>query len=101
MNLDAYAIVILEDVVAGEFVLLSYPGMETNGTVVIAPLLQKDKIAIVTTLHPLVETPFGDRVVAVERLAAVSPHLITPTAYSLIDYEYDIQRAMARLFFGN
>jgi len=86
---------------SGAYVLLSYPGMETNGTVVIAPLIAPDNIAIVETLHPIVETPTETRVIAVERLAAISPDFMVATTDTLIEYEYEIQRALSRLFYGN
>ena len=96
-----YSIVKLKSIPSDDFILLSYPGLETNGSVVIAPLLPKDAIAIVETLHPTVETSSGRRVVTVERLAGVSPDLIEPTQESLIAFEYAIDRALSRLFYGN
>lgn len=101
MNLKQYAIVNLKSEVTHDFLLLSYPGTETNGTVVVAPLLPESEIALVETLHPIVETPTGSRVLAVERLAAVLPELVEPTGATLIDYDYLIHRALSRLFFGN
>ncbi len=75
--------------------------METNGTIVVAPLMPLEEIALVDTLHPVVETDKGKRVVVVERLAAILPELATPTQKTLIDFEYAIHRALSRLFFGN
>lgn len=72
-----------------------------NGTVVVAPLMTDDEIAIVETLHPIVDTPLGRRVIAVERLSAVSPDLIELTEHNLLAFDYLIQRALSRLFFGN
>lgn len=101
MSLNQYAIVKLKGEANHDFVLLSYPGMETNGTVVVAPLLQEDEIAIVETLHPVMVTPAGSRVLAVERLAGVLPEFVEPTGTTLIEYDYLIHRALSRLFFGN
>ena len=101
MTLERFVIVKLNPGPSGDFVLLSYPGIEVNGTVVIAPLLKEGDIAIVDSLHPIVETPSGQRVVAVERLAAVAPERLSPTADTLLAYDYVFQRAISRLFFGN
>ncbi|MEM6557427.1 MAG: hypothetical protein AAF642_16210 [Pseudomonadota bacterium] len=99
--MDPYTIVRLKSHPDHTFILLSYPGVETNGTVVVAPLLGEDQIAIVETLHPVVPTPMGHRVIAVERLGAVVPEIIIPTEDTLIEYDYLIHRALSRLFFGN
>lgn len=101
MSFEQYAIVKLRTNPIDDFILLSYPGMETNGTVVVAPLVAEDKIAVVEILHPVVETPFGRRVIAVERLAGVAPELVSQTSNTLIANEHVIQRAISRLFYGN
>jgi len=75
--------------------------METNGTMVIAPLVPEDRIGIVETLHPIVETPMGRRVIAVERMAGVARDLVQETPPSLIDDEYPISCALSRFFYGN
>lgn len=99
--MDRYAIVTLKTGHEGEFILLSYPGMETNGTIVVAPLVPEDRIGIVETLHPIVETPRGRRVIAVERLAGVARDLVQDTTHSLIEYEIPISCALSRLLYGN
>ncbi|MEO0548372.1 MAG: hypothetical protein AAFZ91_00520 [Pseudomonadota bacterium] len=101
MSAEPYAIVTLKGQPNKRFAVLSYLGMEVNGTIVVAPLLKQDEIAIVDVLHPLVEVDGEIRVLAIERLAAVSPSLIAASAGSLIAHEYPIQRALSRLFFGN
>ena len=99
--MDRYAIVTLKTHHEDEFILLSYPGMETNGTIVVAPLVPEDRIGIVETLHPIVDTPRGRRVVAVERMAGVARDLVQDTPHSLIEYEFRISGALSRLFYGN
>lgn len=101
MTADHYAIVKLKSDPAGVYIALSYPGLETNGTIVVAPLVAESNIAIVETLHPIVETPYGRKVVAVERLAGVLPELVESSDHSLIAYDYLIHRALSRLFYGN
>jgi len=101
LNFDAYDIVILTRVPNDRFVLLSFPGLEINGTIVIAPLLPLEDIELIDILHPIVQTTQGPRVVVVERLAAVLPDLATSTGESLLKHEYSIHRALSRLFFGN
>lgn len=99
--MDRFAIVTLKSRQDDAFILLSYPGIETNGTMVVAPLVAEDRIGIVDTLHPIVDTPMGRRVVAVERMAGVARDLVEETPVSLIRYEYPISCALSRLFYGN
>lgn len=99
--IDRFAIHALLDRRDMQVVVLSYPGLEQNGTVIVAPLLKEDGIAVVPILHPVVETPSGRRVVAAERMSALSPKLLGEKTGSLTAYEYDISRALSRLFFGN
>ena len=101
MSVEPYAIVTLSDQPERLFTILSYPGLEVNGAVVVAPLLKQDEIAIVDVLHPIVEINSEKRVLATERLAGVPPSLIMSSGGTLISYEYPIQRALSRLFFGN
>lgn len=101
MKTDQYAIVRLQSDPTGVYIALSYPGLETNGTIIIAPLVAENMIAIVDTLHPVVETPFGRKVIAVERLAAVLPDMVESSDHTLIAYDYLIHRALSRLFYGN
>ncbi|MEM6535808.1 MAG: CcdB family protein [Pseudomonadota bacterium] len=101
MSAEPYAIVTLQNQPDRRFAVLSYPGLDATGAIVIAPLLKKGDIAIVDVLHPVVEIDGENRVLAVERLAGVPPSLIAASAGSLLAYEYPIQRALARLFFGN
>lgn len=76
-------------------------GMEANGRMVVAPLVPEDRIGIVETLHPVVDTPMGRRVIAVERMAGVASDLVQGTPHSLIDYEYPISCALSRFLYGN
>ena len=99
--MDRFAVYTLQDEPDVEVVVLSYPGVEQNGTVIVAPLVTEDGIAIVQILHPIVETPHGKRVVAIERLSAMAPRFLGNQTGSLAEYEYDISRALSRLFFGN
>jgi|GEM_PF-1492488 hypothetical protein len=99
--IERYATFRLRDNPDLHVVVLSYPGLEQNGTVVVAPLLTEDSIAVVPVLHPVVETPSGRRVVVAERMSALSPKLLGEKTGSLTAYEYEISRALSRLFFGN
>ena len=98
--MDRFAIHALLDRRDVQVVVLSYPGLEQNGTVIAAPLLKEDSIAIVPILHPVVHTPSGMRVIAIERMSAISPKLLGENIGNLLAYEYDISRALSRLFFG-
>ena len=102
LRFDAYDIVTLTTNAADEkFVVLSYPGLEINGTIVVAPLMALEDIAVVEILHPIVQTSQGPRIVVVERLAAILPDLARRTGEQLIQNDYAIHRALSRLFFGN
>ena len=102
LSFDAYDIVTLTTNDPDDrFVVLSYPGLEANGTIVVAPLMALEDIAIVEILHPIVRTSKGPRIVVVERLAAILPDLARRTGEQLNQNEYAIHRALSRLFFGN
>ncbi|MEM6557985.1 MAG: hypothetical protein AAF642_19010 [Pseudomonadota bacterium] len=81
-------------------IVLSYPGLERGGSVVVAPLLSAEEIAIIPVLHPKITTPVGDRYVIVERLAAIAFQELDAELARFEDNQFELSHALSRLFDG-
>jgi len=99
--IERHAIYKLHDSSGTYAIVLSYPGIELSGAVIVAPLLCRDEIAVVPILHPVISTPIGERVVVTERLAAISPRLLGEALGAFDDTQFVISKALSRLFNGN
>lgn len=99
--IERHAIYQLRDGLRTFVIVLSYPGIELSGAVIVAPLLKRDEISVVPILHPVISTQIGERVIAMERMAAVSRHLLGETFGAFDDTQFLIYRALSRLFNGN
>ena len=85
----------------GLFLVLQYPGLEATNTVVVAPLLPVGQLPDIPVLTP--EIGFdGERFsLLTYRLAAIDVRHLGTRMGALEGQEYEISRALSRLFFGN
>lgn len=81
--------------------MLSYPGMDSTGTVVVAPLLAPSAFSVEPVLNPLIPFEGKDYALATEQLAAIPIAQLTGLGSTALDRDSDISRALDRLFFGN
>ena len=81
-------------------IVLSYPGLEQGGSVVVAPLSSADEIAVIPVLHPKVKTPEGERYAVIERLAAIALRELDVEIGRHEDDQFEISHALSRLFDG-
>lgn len=82
-------------------VLLQYPHVDTGPAVLVAPLLADTALLPIPSIT--IEVVISDRsyILAMHQLSAFPKQLIGDRVASLITHEYEIQRALSRLFFGN
>ena len=82
-------------------VILQYPGIETGNYVFAAPLYPAAAAKPIDIVTPRVSMNGEDYLVGVHLMASIRRDALGGQIGSLIDHEYEIQRALARLFFGN
>ena len=82
-------------------VLLQYPHVDTGPAMQVAPLLADKRLRPIPSITIDVVTGDQPYILATHQLSAFPKQLIGDRVGSLIDHEYEIQRALARLFFGN
>lgn len=99
-EMDRYSVFRLRDQ-DGLFLLLQHPGLEASSTVVIAPLVPEGALPKIPVLTPSIEFNGNAYLLLTYRLAAIQLNYLGPFLGTLEGYDYAIQRALARLFFGN
>lgn len=82
-------------------VLLQYPHVDTGPAVLVAPLLADKILRPIPSVTIDVVVRDQSYILATHQLSAFPKQLIGRRVGSLIDHEYDIQRALSRLFSGN
>lgn len=82
-------------------VVLQYPDIDTGPALLVAPLLSDRSLKPIPSVTLDVEIRGKPCLVAMHQLSAFPKQLLGTRVGSLLDHEYDIQRALARLFFGN
>jgi len=81
-------------------VILQYPGMDTGDIVLAAPLYPAGAALPMEIITPEVVLN-GDRfILGVHLLAGIRKSSLEGRMGDLLAYEYDISRALSRLFFG-
>ena len=85
----------------GLFVLLQYPGVEQGETLVVAPLVPGAKVTGVDALTPEIQFAGETYLLGTHLLGAVRLKELGEQVGSALAYEYDISRALSRLFFGS
>lgn len=81
-------------------VVLQYPGIDTGDFVLAAPLYPASTAKPIDVITPRVELDAEPYLVGVHLMASIRIGALKTKAGSLLSYEYDIQRALARLFTG-
>ena len=82
-------------------VILQYPGMDTGDIVLAAPLYPAGAAMPMEIITPEVALN-GDRfILGVHLLAGIRKSSLEGRMGDLLAYEYEISRALSRLFFGN
>ena len=82
-------------------VVLQYPSVDTGDFVLAAPLYPEGAAKPIDVITPRVSLHGSDYLVGVHLMASIRTNALETEVGSLIDHEYEIQRALARLFFGN
>ena len=85
----------------GLFLTLHYPGLDVAGTVVVAPLVPLGMLPEIPVLTPRVDVDGDPFLLLTYRLAAIDARRLERTVTHLLGQDYDISRALSRLFFGN
>jgi hypothetical protein len=81
-------------------VVLQYPGLEATGLVVVAPLSPSNGLPALDGLTPRIRFDDQDCLLLVYRLAAIRVEDLGVWRGSLANADYEITRAMDRLFHG-
>lgn len=82
-------------------VILQYHGLETGPARLVAPLLTDGDLMHIPVITVPVIVNDKPYLLATHQLTAFPEHFIGNRVGSLLAYEYDISRALSRLFFGN
>lgn len=82
-------------------VILQYPGLDTGPAVLVAPLVLETELPAIPPVTVSIQVEGRAYILAMQQLSAFPKALIGPQTGNLADHEYDIQRALQRLFFGN
>ncbi|GAB5458456.1 MAG: hypothetical protein Hens3KO_14860 [Henriciella sp.] len=83
------------------FVILQYPGLDTGPSVLAAPLFRQGELPPLPPVTVDVVLQDVDYLVAIQQASAFPTALVGPEIGDLQAYDYDFQRALSRLFFGN
>lgn len=81
--------------------VLQYPGVDTGNYVFAAPLYPASAAQPIDIITPRVSLNGSDYLVGVHLMASVRRDALATQIGSLLAHEYEIQRALARIFFGN
>ena len=82
-------------------VVLQYPGIDTGNYVLAAPLYPAGAAKPIDIVPPMVTLDGEAYLLGTHLLASVRASALGDEIGSLLAHEYEIQRALARLFFGN
>ncbi|MEQ9314964.1 MAG: CcdB family protein [Henriciella sp.] len=82
-------------------VVLQYPNVDTGPAVLVAPLMADSALKPIPSITLEVELRGKSYLLAMHQLSAFPKQFIGAQIGSLLEHEYAIQRALARLFFGN
>lgn len=82
-------------------VVLQYPGIDTGDFVLAAPLYPVEAAKPIDIVTPRVELDGKLYLVGVHLMASIRKTALRTEVGSLLSYEYEIQRALSRLFSGN
>jgi toxin CcdB len=81
--------------------ILQYPGLDVGPAVLVAPLLQSDDLIHIPFVTVQVEFLGSTYLLATHQITAIPSVYIGHMVGNLMAYEYDISRALSRIFFGN
>lgn len=82
-------------------VVLQYPGLETGPARLVAPLLTDGALKPIPVVTVPVTLHGKSFLLAAHQMTAFPVEFIGNRVGSLLDHDYEIQRALSRLFFGN
>lgn len=82
-------------------VVLQYPDMDTGDFVLAAPLYPAGAAKPVEVITPEVSVDGAAYLVGTHLLAGIRKNALAEPLGDLMSYEYEISRALSRLFFGN
>lgn len=81
-------------------VILQYPDIDTGDFVFAAPLYPTGAARPINVITPEVELDGKTYLVGTHLLAGIRKSALSGNIGNLVAYEYDISRALSRLFFG-
>lgn len=82
-------------------IVLQYPGLETSGLVIVAPMVDASDLPEIAPLTPILEIEDRSWMVLTYRMAAIPTGRLGEKVAVLDQEFYLFQRALSRLFFGN
>jgi len=82
-------------------VVLQYPGIDTGDYVLAAPLYPVDAAKPIEIVTPRVELNGNAYLLGIHLMASIRKSALSNEVGSLLSYDYEIQRALSRLFSGN
>lgn len=98
---DRFAVHKVRDDASQLVVILQYPGLDTGPAVLVAPLLPSEDFKPLPPITVDVGIDGGGYLLAVHQTSAFPVSYLGEQVGSLEAFEYDIARALSRLFFGN
>jgi|CryGeyStandDraft_13_1057135.scaffolds.fasta_scaffold41108_3 hypothetical protein len=101
MSYERLAVHRLSDAPNTYVAILQYPGLDVGPPVLVAPLLQSDDLIHIPFVTVEVEFLGGIYLLATHQITAIPSVYIGEPLGDLMAYEYDIARALSRIFFGN
>ena len=82
-------------------VILQYPGIDMGDFVLAAPLSPVEAAKPIDVITPRVELDGKAYLLGVHLMASIRKAALRNEVGSLLSYDYQIQRALSRLFSGN
>lgn len=82
-------------------IILQYPGLETSGLVIVAPLAKATSLPEIHPITPVLNIGDEEWLVLTYRMAAIPESDIEEMITQFDQADYVFQRALSRLFFGN
>ena len=101
MSYERLAVHHLSDALGNLVVVLQYPGLDIGPAVLVAPLLQDATLLHIPYVTVEIEFDGKTFLLATHQITAIPHMFIGPMAGNVLSYEYEISRALSRLFFGN
>lgn len=99
--LARYPIYCVKDEPESYLVIMQYPGLDTGPGILVAPLINSETLPELPVITVPITLKGKNYILATHQISAFPIHLIGDQVGDLDNWDYEISRAIDRLFFGN